>query len=183
MLKLLMLLVFGSLTALFIVVVASVVLIFSETPSGCTDRVTSPTTTASLALKAEWDKLKRSPTTITLSEDQVTSRGVEFVEAEEVPVDDLQVHFCAGNIAEAQGAISILGAKARIVVQGRLDATPGRQPRIEVDEIKAGSLPGVIAKVVVNFILDRGDVRTLDFKEKLTEIRYNDGSVTITGGP
>jgi len=157
-------------------------LIFTGSPSACVDRSIEASPAASQQLKTEWTKLKRGPVTITLTEQQVTSRGVDYLDAKDVPVEQLQVYFCPNGTAQASAKIKVIGLKTRVVVRGTLDLT-GAKPRIKIDEVRAGNLPSSVAKPAVDLILNTGDFRTLDFKEKLTEIRYGDGSATVAGGP
>src|SRR3989304_3918379 len=75
-----------------------------------------------------------------VSELQATSGGVAFLDGGDVPVDELQVCFCPDGSAEASGKIDVAGLSAKIVVKGTLDLS-GDKPRIEIESVRAGSLP------------------------------------------
>jgi hypothetical protein len=162
------------------------VLIFTGSPSACVDRVVPISRAESESLKREWDAFaaqsRRAQATITISEAQATSRGVEYIEEKDVPVEDLQVYFCPAGYGEASGKIKVLGLTTKVVVRGTLDLS-GDKPRIQIDSVRAGNLPSAVAKPAVDLILDTGNFRTLDIDEHLLRIEYGDGIARVTGGP
>jgi hypothetical protein len=173
-------------SALIGAVVIGTVLVLTGNPSACVDRQVPVSAAESQRLKAEWDQFsaasRQGNATILITESEATSRGVEYVDEKDAPVEDLQVYFCPGGYAEASGKVKAVGISAKVIVRGTLDLS-GDQPQIQVDEIRAGNLPSAVAKPAVNFVLDRADFKTLDLDEHLTSISYADGTATVAGGP
>jgi hypothetical protein len=159
------------------------VLAFTGSPAACADRVITPSAAASNELRTAWRQYGQQAASgnaqVTFTEVQVTSRGVEYIDQKDVPVDGLQVYFCGEGYAEASGEVSILGLKSKVVVRGTLDLT-GDQPRIQIDEVNAGNLPSAVAKPVIDAILDTGNFRTLDIDEPIGRLTYTEGSVTVS---
>jgi hypothetical protein len=176
----------ATIAALLGALIAAAALIFTGSPAACVDRVVPTSAAASQELRAAWKQFgaqaARGPATITVTETQATSRGVEYVDDKGAPVDELQVYFCPAGYGEASGKISVLGLKTRVVVRGTLDLS-GSKPQIQIDSVRAGNLPSFIAKPAVDVILNTGDLRTLDLKEHLTSIQFSDGAATVGGGP
>ena len=162
------------------------VLIFTGSPAACVDRHTDYSAAASQELRVAWDAFSRQITTasgsLSITEAQATSRAIEYVEEQGVPIEELQLYFCPGGTAEASGKLSVLGRKATVVISGTIDLS-GERPRIHVDSIRAGNLPSAAAVPVVNLVLDTGDFRTLDLDEPLRSISFVDETATVTGGP
>jgi hypothetical protein len=181
-----LILVIASIAAALGALIVMVALVFTGSPSACVDRAVPVSPAASQQLRAAWrnfgQQTAREPASITITETQATSRGVDYIEEKDAPVEELQVYFCPGGYAEASGKISILGAKTKVVVRGTLDLS-GSQPEIQIDSVRAGNLPSVIAKPAVDVVLNTGNLRTLDLKEHLTSIQFTDGAATVQGGP
>jgi hypothetical protein len=158
------------------------VLVFAGSPATCVDRQIVPSSASSNELRAAWrtygQQAASGNATVTFTEQQVTSRGVEYITEKSVPVEELQVYFCPGGFAEASGEIKILGLKSKVVVRGTLDLS-GARPRIQINDVRAGSLPSAVAKPVVDTILDTGNFRTLNLSEPIARLTYGDGTVTV----
>ncbi|MPZ47925.1 MAG: hypothetical protein GEU75_01175 [Dehalococcoidia bacterium] len=171
---------------LFFATVAAGALVFTGSPDACVDRAVTPSAEASSALVSAWRDFESAAVAggaeITVTELQATSRGVEYIEEKDVPVEDLQVYFCPDGTAEASGKIVVAGLKGKIVVRGTLDLG-GDKPGIQIDEIQAGNLPSALAKPAIDLILNTGNFRTLDLDVRLTSIEYGDGAATVTGEP
>jgi len=163
-------------------------LIFTGNPSPCVDRDIEPSTAASQALREHWDAFEAEATagnaTIVFDEVGVTSRGVEYIDEKDLPLEDLQVHFCPDGLGEATGTISSPGPDIHVLMRGTLDLS-GSKPRIDVREIKAGNLPGLFGGTewIVNNIVKKSDADILDVEPHLTALTIEDGSATLTGGP
>ena len=155
-------------------------------PPVCAARAIPTGAAASQQLRANWrtfgEQAARGPASIQLTEEQATSRGVEYIREKDAPVEALYVRFCAGGFGEASGKVSILGRHVNTVVRGTLDLS-GPKPRIKITSVRAGSLPDAMARPIVNRILDAGDLRTLNLDEHLTGIRFDEGTAAIEGGP
>jgi hypothetical protein len=121
---------------------------------------------------------------ITFDEVGVTSRGVEYINEKDLPLKDLQVHFCPDGLGEATGTINTPGPDIHVVLRGTLDLS-GAKPRIDVREIKAGNLPNLFGGTdwIINNIVKKSNADILDVEPHLTSIVIEDGSATLTGGP
>jgi hypothetical protein len=141
---------------------------------------------AEARMRANWEAFKAQarsgPATIDFTEEEVTSRGVSYVEEKDMPVEGLQVYFCPDGHAEAYGKVSAGPLDSKVLVKGTLDLS-GDRPRLAVDSVEAGNLPSALAKPVIDQVLDRSGARTLDLSVPLRTISYADGRTTITGGP
>jgi hypothetical protein len=163
-------------------------LIFTGNPSPCVDRAIEPSTAASQALRDQWDAFEAQAAsgnaTIAFDEVGVTSRGVEYVEEKDLPLKDLQVHFCPDGLGEASGTINTPGPDIHVIMRGTLDLS-GEKPRIDVKEIKAGNLPNLFGGTdwIINNIVKKSNADILDVKPHLLSLDIEDGSATLTGGP
>src|SRR3972149_2889968 len=127
-------LLFGGLAVVVILVVIGAVLAFSGSPEPCIDRESVPSTAAS----DELDAARRA----------FRARAAACLDEKDVPVDRLQVYFCPDGSAEASGEIDVAGLSAKVVVKGTLDLS-GDKPRIEIESVRAGSLPRAVAQPAV----------------------------------
>ena len=122
--------------------------------------------------------------TIAFDETGVTSRGVEYIDEKNLPLEDLQVHFCPDGLGEASGTIKAPGPDIHVLLRGTLDLS-GAKPRIDVREIKAGNLPGLFGGTdwIITNIVKKSNADILDVKPHLASIQIGDGSATLTGAP
>ena len=161
-------------------------LLITGTPQPCVDRQVLVSPAASQSLKGKWDgfraQVASGPASVTFNESEVTSRGVEYLKDKDVPLNDLQVYLCAQGYGEAMGTLDVLGRDVRTIIRGSLDLSKDK-PRLDVQSIRAGNLPSGVATRIVNEILDRSGVKTLDIKERITGISFSDGEVTLRGQP
>ena len=118
---------------------------------------------------------------ITLTESEVTSKGVAYLKDEGVDVANLQVFFCPNGVAQATGTYSGAGPSIDFLAEGTLDLS-GTQPKIDVTSLKTGRMPDwlPLAKAITAF---SEDARKLNLKIRLTNIQFTGGQVDITGGP
>jgi hypothetical protein len=185
------LIVVGAVPVLFLGVVGAVTvvgaaLIFTGHPSPCVKRTPTVDPAAAAQLSGDWlEFLARAnggPTSITLTESEVTSRSVEYLREKNAPVSNLRIYFCPDGHAEAAASISLLGRDIQVVASGTLDLT-GSQPEIKNNSVRAGNLPGKLSTWAVNLVLDVGNLKTLKLDKHLTAITFADGTTTISGGP
>src|SRR5207248_2957424 len=106
-------------------------------------------------------RLLTSSASITISEQEATSFGADYLAAMDLPVEGLQVHFCPDATAEAKGHLGISRFGSNIVVKGTVDAG-GPRAAIHIDEVKAGNLPSAVAKPLLEAYLEKRDLKTLD---------------------
>jgi hypothetical protein len=186
--RILLFLIGGTLTVVVVGIVVGSILIVSGSPDACADRTIEVSTAAARELDANWDAFEAQaatgPATISISETQATSRAVEYLEEEDVPIEELQVYFCAEGYAEAAGKVDAGPIDAKIVIRGTLDLS-GDEPEIDIQEIRAGSLPGFVSDVVIDIILSNDDARTLEELDvNLLTIDYTvNGETVLSGGP
>jgi hypothetical protein len=163
-------------------------LIFTGNPSPCVDRAIEPSTAASQALRDQWDafeaQVAAGNATIVFDEVGVTSRGVEYIQEKDLPLKDLQVHFCPDGLGEASGTINTPGPDIHVIMRGTLDLS-GEKPRIDVKEIKAGNLPNLFGGTdwIINNVVKKSNADILDVKPHLLSLDIEDGSATLAGGP
>ena len=147
-------------------------------PQACAARDIQYSAAASQELRAQWRAIAQRGGTVNFTETQATSRGIDYINEKDAPVEDLQVYFCPQGYAEASGKVKILGMKSKVVVRGTLDLS-GPQPQIDIQSVRAGNLPSAAARPVVNAILNAGNLKTLDIDERITQLQYTDGQVAV----
>ena len=166
--------------------IVGAILIFTGSPSPCTDRQLEPSSAASQQLRAEWkqfsERAAQGRAQITLTEVGVTSRAVEYIDEKNVPLDNVQVHFCKDGLGEAPGTIKTPGPDIHVLLRGTLDLS-GDKPRVDVRTIKAGNFPGFGTTWIINNIIKRGNAEILDMDEHLVSLEIQDGSATLAAGP
>jgi hypothetical protein len=165
-------------------VLVGAILIFTGDPAACVNRKAVADPAQAAQLTKNWDafsaKAAAGSASITITEQQATARGVQWVAEKDAPLSDLQVYFCPDGHAEAKGTASYLGRDVNIVVEGTLDLTAAK-PTITVDAVRAGNLPSAVGTRIVNIILNAGDLKTLPLKEHLTSVSFSDGQAVIEG--
>ena len=163
-------------------------LMFTGNPKPCVGRSVVPSTAASDALRADWDKFASEAAggeaTITFDEEGVTSRGVQYVDEKNLPLKNLQVHFCPDGLGEATGTINTPGPDIHVIMRGTLDLS-GPKPRIDVREIKAGNMPSLFGGTdwIITNVVKKSNADILDVKPHLISLDIKDGSATLTSGP
>jgi hypothetical protein len=168
------------------VVIVGGVLVMTGNPQPCADRQIPVSPAAAQALKQKWDtfagQAAAGAASVTFNESEVTSRGVEYLNEKDVPMNDLQVYLCPEGYGEAVGTINALGRDIHVLIRGTLDLS-GDQPRIDVQKIEAGNLPSGVGTTIVNQMLDRSGVKNLDVDVNITGISFADAEATLEGGP
>lgn len=119
----------------------------------------------------------------TFDESEATSRGREFLEEENAPIEDLKVCFNPEGPSASGKLSAVLGLDVTVKVSGDLDLS-GEHPRIDDLDIDVGSVPGFITgglegvvKGVINDQLDHIDV------EHQLSITFGEGTATLSGQP
>jgi hypothetical protein len=168
------------------VAVVGSVLIFTGKPSACTDRQVPVSTAASDQLRSDWDQFTHAAATgqatLTLTETGVTSRGVEYIDEKDIPLKNLQVHFCSDGLGEALGTIDTPGPDINVLLRGNLDLS-GSKPRIDVRTIKAGNFPGFGTGWILDNVVKKGNADILNIDAPLKALKVTDGSAALTAGP
>ncbi len=125
----------------------AVVLVLTGSPEACSDRVISPSPQAIVELQNKWDGFKLRASTGAaeekFTETEVTSRGIEFLKSEGIPLENLQVFFCGEGFADATATFVGGGPAVDLLVRGTLDIS-GNRLKIEIQSVQAGNLPGFV---------------------------------------
>ena len=161
--------------------------------SGPTRQVAS---TAALAQQWQqrWEGLSAlilsgQATEIAFDENEVSSRANQFLREKDAPVKDVLLCFHVGSAEATAKAdipvvsdLPIIGGvfEAHVRVAGAADLS-GPNPRIEIQEIDAGRLPGTATDALRDRLQDeinsRLDGLTLDYPYAVT---FSEGRVTLT---
>ncbi len=169
------------------------VLAFSGGPGECTPGGGPITLSAANAdsFDQKWDEMDAtldsgSPSSITLSESEISSRADRYF-AEETVLDLTDVLVCIHDgYGEATGTLdAILGLDIEVKLKGTVDLT-GDAPKTDIDDIDFGSIPG--------FLIDVSDAIfgiESDINEALDDITLKhtytatltEGQVRIDGTP
>ena len=163
----------------------AVVLVLTGSPQACSDRVIPQSPQAKLELQNKWDGFKLQASTgaaeVKFTEREVTSRGIEFLNREGVPLENLQVFFCGPGFAEATATFVGGGPAVDLLIRGTLDIS-GNRPKIEIESVQAGNLPSLVPLEGMLAALDE-EARTLNLGVNLTAVIFSEERVTLQGGP
>ena len=185
-LKIVLFVISGFFFGAVVLVALSVFLVVTGSPDTCSDREITPISEAVAAqLDDRWDQfsadIAAAASSIDVTESEATSRARQYIEDEDVPVDDLRVYFCDDGTGQLAGQIEALGIDIDFVVTGHLEIS-GDQPVAELDSIDIGNMPGFVADTVFGILLN-DDARTLELDENLLGSEISDGLIRINGGP
>ena len=168
-----------------VVAVVAVVLVLTGSPQACTDREVSESAQASLDLQNKWDGFKLQASAgaaeVMFTETEVTSRGIEYLNQEGVPLENLQVFFCGQGFADATATFVGGGPGVDLLARGTLDIS-GDRPKIEIESVQAGNLPGFVPLEGFLAALD-DEARTLNLGVNLTGVLFSEEQVKLQGGP
>jgi hypothetical protein len=157
-------------------------LIFTGNPKPCVARAIPVSGAASDSARAKWDAFQveaaAGPASVTFTESEVTSRGVQFADERGVDVRDLQVYFCPDGRSQATGKLKVAGQDINVLAEGHLEFD-GPTTYLEIDSIRAGNLPAFIGTWAVEQALDKEKFRRLDFSVPLAASFSQDGLHTL----
>lgn len=150
----------GIVGAMVVAGVALVLLASMETPRpSCADGAISVSKTAEDAFNSKWSAFdaalnRGGEATVTLTEEEVTSRAVRYLADNGFSAGDVQVHLCPGNGAgQAAMRAQIAGRDVQAVVTGHLDLAASRRS-IVVDSLQIGQVPQQIATPLANRLIE-----------------------------
>jgi hypothetical protein len=195
------LLVFVALSALFVALADS----DAEAGDGCTDPETGEAREVensdaladsfdeSLSEAQEAVRSGQGSAEATFSEGEVSSRAAAYLEARDVPLEDLVICFHDGS-AEASATIEVPRLHGIPIVGEEVftmyaSATgtinfEGERPSLQIDEVDAGHMPDFvedeIASQVEDEINDHIDDLVLEFNYEVT---FTEGQATLTVSP
>lgn len=160
------------------------VLALSGSPEPCVDRGVDPAPSNDQALSENWQQLLFSlasgeDTQITVSEDEASTVGANYIEQRNIPVEDFRLYFCPDGRPQAAGKVEFLGIQSNVVAKGDLDLS-GAQPRLQIDSVKAGRLPGFVSKPLAELVLDEQDVTNVPLPQQVSDVDYQDGQAIVT---
>lgn len=157
---------------------------FMGTPSACVSRAVLPSAAAGRQLSTNWDAFKqqaaRGSATLVVTEEQATSKAADWLKQQDAPLRDVQIYFCPDGRADVSATLTSFGAPVRMVISGGLDVSGG-EPRVRIDAVRVGSLPGALGASLANSAISAANVRSLPL-QGLKAVQFTDGKVTLTGG-
>jgi hypothetical protein len=158
-------------------------LIFTGNPKPCVARPVPVSGAAADGARAKWDAFQveaaAGPASVTFTEAEITSRGVQFVDERGVDVRDLQVYFCPDGRSQATGKLKVAGQDINVLAEGHLEFD-GPTTYLEIDSIRAGNLPSFIGTWAVEQAVDKEKLRRLDIRVPLARSFSQDGLHTLT---
>jgi len=163
----------------------AVVLVLTGSPQACTSRQISDSPEARLDLQNKWDgfKLRASAGAAeeTFNEMEVTSRGIEYVNREGLPLENLQIFFCGQGYADATATFVGGGPALGLLARGTLDIS-GDAPKVNIQSVQVGNLPDFVPLGEVVIFIDE-EAKTLHLGVNLTSVVFSEEQVTLQGGP
>ena len=193
MLKIVLLAISGFIVIFIFGVGLAAVLMVTGKPGICDNpplrvgRDLDPLPSAELAaqLDARWDQfsadIKNQQAVFQATESEVTSRARQYVEDEDVPMEDVFVYYCDDGKGQLAGRVDVAGVGANFVATGTL-VLGGEKPVVEIDSVDVGNVPGFVGDAVLDLLLD-ADARRLELDENLLDFNIGDGLAELTGGP
>lgn len=136
---------------------------------------------------AKWDELDASlangsPSTITLTESEVSSRANQYIDEEGGDVDDVQVCIHDG-LGELTGSVDIFAGSAKFKASGTVDLTSGH-PVVDFQDIEVGNVPGFILGPLEGVVEDAIQQLLDDITLEHTYIpTLSEGQAQINGTP
>jgi len=146
-------LIISAITGLILLVVVGVVgtgiLALTGGPAPCTPSggAIEINDAQAASFDAKWDGLDAdlavgSPSSITLTESEVSSRANKYIDDEGGDVDDVRVCIHDG-FAEVTGSVDVLAGSGKFKVSGTVDLTSGRLV-VDFQDIEVGNVPGFV---------------------------------------
>jgi len=119
----------------------------------------------------------------TFNESEATSRGREFLEEKNAPIEDLKVCFNTEGPSASGKLSAVLGFDVSAKVSGDLNLN-GEHPRVEDLDIDVGSVPGFITGGIEGIIKDviNDQLDHIDIEHQLS-ITFGEGTATLSGQP
>jgi|GEM_PF-2125747 len=181
----------GAITGVVVlVVVLTALAAFAGSPGECDSGEREVEVSSALAQQLQ-DKLDDfderldagQAASFTFDESEATSRGREFLDEKNAPIDDLKVCFNPEGPSASGKLSTVLGLDVKAKVTGALDLN-SEHPRLDDLDIDVGGVPGFITgriegviEDVINDQLDHIDV------EHQLEITFGEGTATLSGQP
>lgn len=173
-----------------LLVVVAVLMAFVGNPGECDngDREVVVSSALAQGLQDKLDTLNEQlgagqAASFTFDESEATSRGREFLEEKNAPIDGLKVCFSPEGPSASGKVSAVAGLDLDVKASGKVDLS-GEHPRVENLDIDVGRVPGLVTgglegliKDVINDQLDH-----IDVEHQLT-ITFGEGTATLSGQP
>jgi hypothetical protein len=180
----------GILGVVVLLVVLIVLAAFVSSPGECDNGNREVEVSLALAQQLQ-DKLDQfdeqldagQAASFTFNESEATSRGREFLEDKNAPIEDLKVCFNPQGPSASGKVGAVLGMDLNVKVSGKMNLS-GEHPRVDDLDIDVGRVPGFVTGglegIVEDVINDQLD--HIDVEHKLT-ITFSEGTATLSGQP
>jgi hypothetical protein len=173
-----------------LVVVLTVLAAFAGSPGECDSGGREVVVSSALAqsLQDKLDTLDEQldagqSYSFTFDESEATSRGQQFLDEKNAPIDDLKICFHPEGPSASGKVSAVAGLDLDVKVSGEVDLS-GAHPRVDGLDIDVGKVPGFVTgglegliKDVINDQLDH-----IDIEHQLT-ITFSEGTATLSGQP
>ena len=162
-------------------------LVLTGGPKPCVDRTVAPAPAPNAALQANWNDLiprvgAGEAVALSVTEEQATMLAQGHLQDKDVPVEDLQIVFCPDGTTEAFGKVTIAGLSSDVLVKGTLDLDRA-QPQVEIESIKAGNLPSLVAESLLDMVWEGKEARTVPIAFDILSMDVSDGEAIVVIGP
>jgi hypothetical protein len=170
--------------------VVIVVMAFVGSPGECDSGNREVESSSALAqqFQAKLDKFNEQldagqAASFTFDESEATSRGREFLEEENAPIDDLKVCFNPEGPSASGNLSAVLGLDVTAKVSGDLYLS-GEHPRVDNLNIDVGGVPGFVAGRFDGAVRDviNDQLAHIDVAHQLA-ITFAEGTATLSGQP
>jgi hypothetical protein len=180
----------GIVGVVILVVVLTALAAFAGSPGECDSGDREVQVSSALAQQLQ-DKLDAfdeqldagQAASFTFDESEATSRGIEFLDEKNAPIDDLKVCFNPEGPSASGKVSAVAGLDLDVKASGKVDLS-GTHPRVDNLNIDVGKVPGFVTgglegliKGVINDQLDH-----IDIEHQLT-ITFGEGTATLSGQP
>lgn len=174
-----------------LVVLILFILAVTGSPGSCVPdgRTITISPAGAASFQTKWEQLDAAldagqVSTVVFDDSETTSRARQWIDEHDVPASDVYICFEAGRgSGSAKIDVPFFPGDVDVLVHGTLNLT-GDHPKIEIDKIEAGGLPGPLTHLLEGFVIGLVDDQTQDLT--LTHdygIAFSDGQATVTGQP
>lgn len=175
--------------AAVVVIVGMGALMFTgDKPAPCVNRPLTASPNGGRLFKNKWNQFrntaKSQPASLNVSEQEATDLVSYSLERFDIPMDDVQVHFCPDNYVEGIATYSGLGQES--YARGRVNITVNSDGSVDAEflEMKFGNLPTGVVDSITNMMMNGYEkILNKDLGVRFTGVTVLDGSALVQGGP
>ena len=173
-----------------VVVVLAVLAAFVGSPGECDsgDREVVVSPALAQALQDKLDAFDEQldagqAASFTFDESEATSRGQQFLDENDAPIDDLKICFHPEGPSASGKVSAVAGLDLDVKVSGDVNLS-GEHPRIDDLDIDVGQMPGFVTGGLEGLIEDviNDQLDHIDIEHRLT-ITFGEGTATLSGQP